>query len=76
MILNGETRSKVYSPKDRQTAFIFGDAGAAILIEADERFGKSYFSLNTDGSKEDFIKIPAGGYRKPSDVNTVCRGSC
>ena len=25
LILDGETRSKVYSPKDRRTAFLFGD---------------------------------------------------
>ena len=39
LLLNGETRSKVYSRKDRREAFIFGDAGVAALIERDERFG-------------------------------------
>jgi len=71
LLLDGETRSKVYSPKDRRTAFIFGDAGSATLIERDERFGKSYFSLNSDGSREDLIKINAGGYRNPSTVETL-----
>src|SRR6056297_1927055 len=33
LLLNGETRSKVYSAKDRKTAFLFGDAGSATLIE-------------------------------------------
>jgi len=66
LLLNGETRSKVYSPKDRKTAFIFGDAGAAVLVEKNKRFGDSYFSLNSDGSKSDMIKIDAGGYRQPS----------
>lgn len=27
LILDGETRSKVYNPKDRRTAFLFGDGG-------------------------------------------------
>ncbi|MBB3185965.1 ketoacyl-ACP synthase III [Microbacter margulisiae] len=71
LLLDGETRSKVYSPKDRRTAFIFGDAGSATLIERNERFGKSYFSLNSDGSREDLIKIEAGGYRKPSSAETI-----
>ena len=48
LILDGETRSKVYSPKDRRTAFLFGDGGVAALVERDERFGASYFSLNSD----------------------------
>lgn len=71
LLLDGETRSKVYSAKDRRTAFIFGDAGVAALIKNDVRFGKSFFSFNSDGSREDLIKIPAGGYRVPSSENTV-----
>lgn len=71
LILDGETRSKVYSKKDRRTAFLFGDAGVAALIERNERFGQSWFSFNSDGSREDLIKINAGGYRNPSSAETV-----
>ena len=71
LILDGETRSKVYSQKDRRTAFIFGDAGVAALIETNAKFGKSYFSFNSDGSREEFIKIKAGGYRFPSSEATL-----
>lgn len=71
LLLNGETRSKVYSRKDRREAFIFGDAGAAALIEVDDRFGESHFSINSDGSRGELIMIPAGGYRNISSVETV-----
>ena len=71
LLLDGETRSKVYSPRDRRSAFLFGDGGVAALIEKDSRFGTSTFSLNTDGSRADLIMIPAGGYRKMSSVETV-----
>ena len=71
LILDGETRSKVYSPRDRRSAFIFGDGGVAALIECDEKFGTSYFSLNSDGSRADLIMMPAGGYRKMSSAETV-----
>ena len=71
LLLDGETRSKIYSPKDRKTAFIFGDGGVAALVGRDEKFGKSYFSLNSDGSKEDLIKMNAGGYRNPSTCETL-----
>lgn len=71
LLLDGETRSRIYSPKDRKTAFLFGDGGVAALIECGEQFGESYFSLNSDGSKESLIKINAGGYRNPSSVETV-----
>jgi 3-oxoacyl-[acyl-carrier-protein] synthase-3 len=71
LILDGETRSKVYSHKDRKTAFLFGDAGIAALIENNKKFSRSYFSLNSDGSRESLIKVPAGGYRKMSSEETV-----
>ncbi len=71
LILDGETRSKVYSPKDRRSAFLFGDGGVAALVERDEKFGTSYFSLNSDGSRGDLIKINGGGYRMPSSAETI-----
>ena len=71
LVLDGETRSKVYSQKDRKTAFLFGDGGVAALIERGEQYSTSWFSLNSDGSRESLIKIPAGGYRKMSSCETV-----
>ncbi len=71
LLLDGETRSKVYSPKDRNTAFLFGDAGVAALIEKDEKYGESFFSLNSDGSRGHLIMINAGGYRNPSSIETL-----
>ena len=71
LLLDGETRSKVYSPRDRRSAFLFGDGGVAALIERNPKFGTSTFSLNSDGSRADLIMIPAGGYRKMSSAETV-----
>ncbi len=71
LLLDGETRSRVYSSKDRNTAFLFGDGGVAAIIEKGEQYGNSYFSLNSDGSREDLIKIKGGGYRYPSSAQTV-----
>lgn len=71
LLLDGETRSKVYSPRDRRSAFLFGDGGVAALIERDPKFGKSTISMNSDGSRADLIMIPAGGYRKMSSAETV-----
>ncbi|WP_406539374.1 3-oxoacyl-ACP synthase III family protein [Fibrobacter sp.] len=71
LLLDGETRSKVYSRKDRREAFIFGDAGVAALIERNEKFGESHFSLNSDGSRGELIMIPGGGYRNMSSAETL-----
>ncbi len=71
LLLDGETRSRAYSAKDRKVAFLFGDGGVAALVERDGKFGDSFFSLNSDGSRESLIKIDAGGYRNPSSAETV-----
>lgn len=71
LLLNGETRSRVYSPKDWKTAFLFGDAGTATLIEKGQEFGKSYFSLNSNGAGASMIQIKGGGYRFPSSAETL-----
>jgi 3-oxoacyl-[acyl-carrier-protein] synthase III len=71
LLLDGETRSRIYSPKDRKTAFLFGDGGIAALIEPDPKFGPSFFSLHSDGSLENLIKINAGGYRNISTADTL-----
>ncbi|CAD5253125.1 MULTISPECIES: 3-oxoacyl-ACP synthase III family protein [unclassified Imperialibacter] len=71
LLLDGETRSRVYSENDRKVAYLFGDGGVAAVLERNKKFGDSYFSLNSDGSRENLIKIDAGGYRKPSSVDTV-----
>lgn len=71
LILDGETRSKVYGPRDRRSAFIFGDGGVAALVERNEKFGETTLSLNTDGSRADLIMIKAGGYRHPSTPETL-----
>ena len=61
----------MYSPKDRRSAFIFGDGGVAALIERDVKYGRSIFSLNSDGSRADLIMIPGGGYRHMSSADTI-----
>lgn len=71
LLLDGETRSRIYSPKDRKTAFLFGDGGIAAFIENDDKFGVSHFSLNSDGSLANLIKVDAGGYRNPSTPETL-----
>jgi len=71
LVLDGETRSRVYSPKDRKTAFLFGDGGVAALVGKVADAGKSFFSLHSDGSKDAYIKMDAGGYRLPSSADTL-----
>jgi 3-oxoacyl-[acyl-carrier-protein] synthase-3 len=71
LLLVGETLSKIISLKDRATCLLFGDAGSATLIEKSKKYSKSCFSINSDGSGDWVLKIPAGGYRIPSSAETI-----
>lgn len=71
LILDGETRSRAYHPQNRKVAFLFGDGGVAAIVEKKEGVGSSFFSLNSDGAREDLIKIKSGGYRNPSSAESV-----
>lgn len=65
LLLVGETMSKTVSQYDKVSTPLFGDAGTATIISKGD-FGESVFSLNSDGSKSDVIKMKYGGYRHPS----------
>jgi 3-oxoacyl-[acyl-carrier-protein] synthase III len=70
LLLSGETLSRFTSKNDKSTVLLFGDAGTATLVEKNNRFKKSYFSLNSDGSGSSALKIPNSGYREPATVKS------
>lgn len=59
LLLDGETFSKIVNPRDKVNVPLYGDAGTATLIEKGV-YKDSTFILNTDGSGEGAVKIPAG----------------
>ena len=71
LLLVGDTPSKYVSSQDKTTGMLFGDGGTATLIEKRSPADSSWFSVNSDGSGEKALKIPAGGYRQPSSPETV-----
>ncbi|MEZ8967566.1 3-oxoacyl-[acyl-carrier-protein] synthase III C-terminal domain-containing protein [Vibrio breoganii] len=71
LLLAGDTLSKCVNKRDRATAPLFGDAGSATLIEYTQVETESYFSLHTNGAGYNHILQPAGGFRRPSSVETA-----
>jgi 3-oxoacyl-[acyl-carrier-protein] synthase-3 len=70
LLLAGDTVSQTIHPRDRSTVILFGDAGTATLIERGDDIRRSWFTLHSDGTGHDAIKIPAGGHRLPSSPET------
>ena len=71
LLLDGETRTKVYSFKDKVAGLLFGDGGSATIVEKIDYDNPTYFSLNSDGARSHIIRIKGGGYRHPSSAETL-----
>ena len=71
LLLDGETRTKVYSSKDKVAGLRFGDGGSATIVEKIDHDNPTYFSLNSDGAGSRIIWIKGGGYRHPSSAETL-----
>jgi 3-oxoacyl-[acyl-carrier-protein] synthase-3 len=67
LILTADTYSKYIHPQDRSVRTLFGDAGAAVLVESagdDSRSNIGAFVFGTDGSGADNLIVPTGGARR------------
>ncbi|MBU0993326.1 MAG: ketoacyl-ACP synthase III [Proteobacteria bacterium] len=71
LLLVGDTPSKYVSSLDKTTGILFGDGGTATIVEKKKDAGKSFFSLNSDGSGANALQIKAGGFRHPSTPETL-----
>ena len=67
LLLTAETYSKFIHPRDRSVRTIFGDAGAATLVVAEEASDPLLgpFIYGTDGSGGANLIVPTGGMRRP-----------
>ena len=63
LLLMGETASKLVDPHDKSIVMMYGDAGAAILLERTEDKTTTTTLLRSDGSRFKAIILPAGGFR-------------
>jgi 3-oxoacyl-[acyl-carrier-protein] synthase-3 len=74
LVIGADTMSRILDYTDRATCVLFGDGAGAVLIEpaeADEDAGFIDFLGEIDGSGGEFLKMPAGGSRKPASAETV-----
>ncbi len=69
LLLTAETYSKLIHPLDRSVRTLFGDAGAATLVEATsceaEDLPIGPFVYGTDGTGAANLMVPKSGFREP-----------
>jgi 3-oxoacyl-[acyl-carrier-protein] synthase-3 len=72
VVVGADKMSSIIDYEDRQTCVIFGDAGAAVLLEPNEEgFGIKDSVLGTDGSGFEFLHQKAGGSVSPASHKTI-----
>ena len=73
LILTADTYSKYIHPRDKSVRTLFGDAGAAVLVDAASDGDPSsigVFVFGTDGSGANNLIVPTGGSRHPRSAET------
>lgn len=60
LVIGAETLSKTLDWTDRSTCVLFGDgAGALVMTASEDRKGIMSVTLNSDGSKQDYLRLSA-----------------
>src|ERR1044072_3548466 len=72
IVAGGDKMSAIVDYSDRTTCIIFGDGGAAVLLEANtEGYGVLDSILKSDGSGCQHLHMKAGGSLRPASAETV-----
>ncbi len=76
LVVGADKMSAITNYTDRNTCILFGDAGAAVLVEPSEEegFGILDHALYADGSGGPFLYQKAGGSLMPATHDTVDKG--
>lgn len=71
VLINADVLSRKTSPKDRNSYPLIGDAASIAVIERDPQESTIHANLKMDGTQNQVLMIPAGGFRLPSTPETA-----
>jgi 3-oxoacyl-[acyl-carrier-protein] synthase-3 len=72
LVCGADTLSRITNYEDRTTAVLFGDgAGAVVIGPGSDEHRVGPFVFGCDGSKLDWLWVPAGGSARPATEETV-----
>lgn len=71
ILINADVLSRKTSPKDRNSYPLIGDGASITVVERDTEESVIYANLKMDGTRNEALMIPAGGFRLPSTPETA-----
>jgi 3-oxoacyl-[acyl-carrier-protein] synthase III len=71
VLINADVMSRKTSPKDRNSYPLVGDAASITIIERDPADTVIHANLMMDGTRNEALMIPAGGFRLPCSPDTT-----
>ena len=72
VVVGADKMSSIIDYQDRSTCIIFGDGGAAVLLEpTQEPLGLQDAFLRSDGSGAKHLHMKAGGSMRPASLETI-----
>ena len=71
VLVNADVMSRKTSPKDRNSYPLIGDAASITVVERDSADTVIHANLKTDGTRNEALMIPAGGFRLPCSPETA-----
>lgn len=74
LLIGSDTHSLTTDPEDRDLGILVADGAGALVLEPGVRPWIVSWDLGADGSCTDSLKIPAGGSRMPTTVDTAREG--
>lgn len=76
VVVGADKMSSIVDYTDRNTCILFGDAGAAFLLEPTENlsYGNQDSILRVDGSGKEALYMKAGGSAMPTSHETIDKG--
>lgn len=73
LVVGADKMSSIVDYTDRSTCILFGDAGAAVLLEeSEDDTGIVDYIHNTEGETDGALYQPGGGSLNPTSEQTVC----
>ncbi len=72
IVVGADKMSSIVDYEDRKNCVLFGDGGAAVLLEpSEDETGIQDYLLRSDGSGGDMLCLKAGGSLKPASKETI-----